>query len=61
MSPSSKGRGVFSVPSPNSPAPVPKKASELNNKSKLQGQGSMKVRDMMKDEARQENMRGRGM
>ncbi len=59
--PQGKGRGMYSVNSPNSPAPVPMKGSQLNNRSKLQGQGSMKVREMMKQEAKAENQRGRGM
>jgi len=59
--PQGKGRGMYSVNSPNSPAPVPMKGSELNNKSKLRGQSSEKVREMMKEEAKMENQRGRGM
>jgi hypothetical protein len=57
----SKFRGAFSHNSPNSPAPEPKKASSLTLESKLRGKDAASVRSQMKEQAKNEDLRGRGM
>jgi hypothetical protein len=52
------GRGVFSVKSAMSPAPVPKKVSEENLSSPVQRKDAAKVRMYAKEQSRREDLRG---
>lgn len=54
------GRGVFSKKGATSPAPVPRKGSELDLKMEIQGKGADMVRKMGKEAARDESHRGMG-
>lgn len=51
-------RGVFSLKQTKSPMPVPRKASEDNMSSPLQGKDAMKVQKMARKQDAQENLRG---
>jgi len=51
-------RGMYSVKSTESPAPVPMKGSQLNLSSPVQGRDAAKVKGMGKVESKREDLRG---